>query len=211
VLLQSQVDQHLSLLQAEEAEHRESRLVIARARAVDPGGLLQGLTHHCAGRRDATRALRGAILMRPSAGRWCVDVETVDREYQQLEQESQQLTVAIQQLAGKLQAASGTGDLQAKEWLLDLKSIALQIQQEQLQVQTLLQALHQFAVTNIQPDQPGYASAQPGYVVASPPTQGASGLLSRFSGSGFGRAMSQGVGMGAGFGIADSVINAIFH
>jgi hypothetical protein len=34
--------------------------------------------------------------------------------------------------------------------------------------------------------------------------------LSRFTGSGFGQAMTTGVGMGAGFGLADAAIGSIF-
>lgn len=130
-----------------------------------------------------------------------MDVDTVDREYQQLEQESQQLTQEIQAFAAKLQSAGDSGDNQAKEWLLDLKSIALQIQQEQLQVQALLQALHGFAVNTIQ---------QAPQAQAAPSQAQGGGLLSRFTGGGFGQAMMSGVGMGAGFGLADSVINSIF-
>jgi hypothetical protein len=140
-----------------------------------------------------------------------VDVDTVDREYQQLEQESQQLATAIQGLATKLQAAGDGGDAQAKEWILDLKGITLQIQQEQLQVQALLQALHGFAVNSLQQAAPPQAAPQlaPVEPAAAQPQGG--GILSRFMGGGFGQAMTTGVGMGAGFGIADSVINSIFN
>ena len=79
-----------------------------------------------------------------------MDVETVDREYQQLEQEAQLVGQSIQAFAEKLQTAGDAGDANAKSWVLDLKSLALQIQQEQLQVQSLLQALHEFAVNSMQ-------------------------------------------------------------
>jgi hypothetical protein len=144
-----------------------------------------------------------------------VDVDTVDREYGQLEQESQQLAQTIQGLATKLQAAGEAGDAQAKEWVLDLKGIALQIQQEQLQVQALLQALHGFTVNSLQQAAPAPAPAPAAAEVApvqavAPQPQGG-GMLSRFMGGGFGQAMTQGVGMGAGFGIANSVIDSIFN
>jgi hypothetical protein len=140
-----------------------------------------------------------------------VEVETVDQEYQQLQQESQQLTQAIQEYAGKLQTASSAGDAQAKEWLLDLKGIALQIQQEQLQMQALLQALHGFATNNIpETPVPQVAPAQAIAPVQQPAPAPGGGILSRFRGGGFGQAMVQGVGMGAGFGLADSVIGSIF-
>ena len=136
-----------------------------------------------------------------------MDVETVDQEYQQLQQESQALTQAIQGFATKLQAAGDAGDAQAKEWILDLKSIALQIQQEQLQTQALLQALHGLTVNAMQPAPPAQAAAP--VQSAAPQPQGG-GMLSHFMGGGFGQAMTSGIGMGAGFGLADSVINGIF-
>jgi hypothetical protein len=136
-----------------------------------------------------------------------LDVETVDQEYQQLQQESQTLTQAIQEFAAKLQGAGDAGDAQAKEWVLDLKSIALQIQQEQLQTQALLQALHDLTVNAMQPAPPAQAAAP---VQAAAPQQQRGGMLSSFTGGGFGQAMKTGLGMGAGFGLADSVINGIF-
>lgn len=146
-----------------------------------------------------------------------MDVDTVDREYAQLEEEAQQTGQAIQQLASKMQAANEAGDDRAREWILDLKSIALQIQQEQLQVQSLLQALHGFAANALQ-QPPQYAAAAPmPYAAPAAPMPAAApaapqggGMLSRFMGGNFGQAMTQGVGMGAGFGLADAAINAIF-
>ena len=136
-----------------------------------------------------------------------MDVATVDNEYQQLQQEASQVTAAITDLANKLQAASQGGDANAKEWLLDLKSVALQIQAEQLQTQQLLQALHDLAVNTMQAPQ---ALSAPVQQMAATEPQGG-GMLSHFRGSGFGQAMVQGAGMGAGFGLMDSVINSIFN
>jgi hypothetical protein len=137
-----------------------------------------------------------------------VDVATVDQEYQQLQQESGALTQAIQDFATKLQTAGSAGDAQAKDWVLDLKGIALQIQQEQLQMQALLMALHDFVGNTLQPA-PQAGAAMPAQAVASEPERGG-GLLSRFHSGGFGQAMAQGAGMGVGFGLADSVISSIF-
>jgi hypothetical protein len=136
-----------------------------------------------------------------------MDVATIDNEYQQLQQEAQQVSSAVGDLASKLQAASQAGDANAKDWLLDLKSVALQIQAEQLQTQALLQALHDFAVTTMQA--PQAPAAAPMQQIAAQPEGG--GMLSHFRGGGFGQAMVQGAGMGAGFGLMDSVINSIFN
>ncbi len=149
-----------------------------------------------------------------------MDIATIDQQYQLLQQEGAQLGQVIDLLASKMQAA---GDDKAKEWLLDLKSIALQIQQEQLQVQGLLQALHGFVVNTLQapppptatqvsyqpaPSQVGYQPSTVAQSLAAP--QHGGGMLSRFTGSNFGQAMTSGIGMGAGFGLADSLISSIF-
>ncbi len=141
--------------------------------------------------------------------------ETIDNEYTKLEQEANQTSQAVQALAGKLQEAANAGDANAREWMLDLKSIALQVQKEQIQMQALLQAMHDFTVSHLSepppqqqyaapayPTQPTYAP-QPAYTVQQPM---GGGMLSRFLGGGFGRA----VAMGAGFGIGDDIINSIF-
>jgi hypothetical protein len=141
-----------------------------------------------------------------------LDVQTIDQEFAQLQQESGAVAQALATFAGKLQTASDGGSTDAKEWLLDLKSLALQVQEEQLQMQTLLQALHGFADTTLQqvaaPSSTATATAP---APAPAPQPEATGMLSRFRGSGFGQAMTQGAGMGAGFAIADSVINSLFN
>src|SRR5438477_9440136 len=152
----------------------------------------------------------GSLAERSSnQGATFMDVETIDQEYQQLEQESSLVGQAIQNLAAKLQSAGSAGNTQANDWVLDLKSIALQIQQEQLQMQALLQALHGFTVNTLQQSPPPTAPAMQSMPAAAPSPHG--GVLSRFMGGNFGQAMTQGVGLGAGFGLADSVINSIFH
>lgn len=133
--------------------------------------------------------------------------ETIDSEYAKLQQGADQTGQAVQALSQKLQAAATAGDANAREWLVDLKSLALQVQQEQLQMQALLQAMHDFTVSHLSDQaaaapQPVYAP-QPAYAVQ--PVRGG-GMLSRFMGGGFGRAIA----MGAGFGIGDDIINSIF-
>jgi hypothetical protein len=140
-----------------------------------------------------------------------VDVATVDQEYEQLQQESGVLTQAIQDFAGKLQSAGAAGDAQAKDWVLDLKGIALQIQQEQLQMQALLMALHDFVSNTLQAAPQQAQTVQTGQAPAPQAQPQGVGLLSRFRSGGFGQAMTQGIGMGAGFGLADSLISSIFN
>ena len=88
-----------------------------------------------------------------------MDIQTIDGQYQQLQSQAQQTTAAIGSLAAKLQDAAKGGNQDAREWLLDLKEIALAMQAEQNQVGLLLQALHAFVVN------------QPPQVMAPPPGQ----------------------------------------
>lgn len=149
--------------------------------------------------------------------------ETIDAEYAKLDQEVQSTGQAIEALAQKLQAAITAGDANAREWILDLKSIALSVQQDHLQMQSLMQAVHDFTVNHLSDptagggygtNQPAYAP-QPSYQMRQPMGGGmlggmgggmGGGMLGRFMGGGFGRAIMT----GAGFGIGDDLINRIF-
>jgi hypothetical protein len=162
-----------------------------------------------------------------------LDPQTVDQNYAQLQQQGQQTTALIQTLAGKLQAAAAAGDMNAREWMLDLKEIALGVQQEEGQVSLLLQSIHSMVDNHVQSNgQPGYQQQQPGYQQGYQQQQqpgyqqgyqqpqgyqqggmmggmmggGGGGMLQSFLGGGFGRAIVT----GAGFGIGDDIINKIF-
>jgi hypothetical protein len=154
-----------------------------------------------------------------------VDPQTVDQNYAQLQQQAQQTAAQVKTLADKLQAAAAAGDPRAREWMLDLREIALSIQQEQGQVSLLLQSIHSMVDNHVQNmgqppyQQPGYQggyqggyqpSYQPGYQQGYQQQgyqqRGSGGMLQEFLGGGFGRAIMT----GAGFGIGDDIINAIF-
>ncbi|MBV9312145.1 MAG: hypothetical protein JO100_00090 [Pseudonocardia sp.] len=153
-----------------------------------------------------------------------MDVQAIDRGYQQLESQSQQTIQALSALSQKLQNAVQRGDQNAREWQLDLREIALRIQQEQNQMTSLLQAIHGFVANQAQQQafsaappaypEPQYPQAQyprPSYQqtqYAQPPQGGAGGgLLNNFLTGNFGRAIVQ----GAGFGIGDDLINRLFE
>jgi ABC-type transporter Mla subunit MlaD len=157
-----------------------------------------------------------------------MDVQTIDTAYGQLQNQSQQTIGELKDLAAKLQTASQAGNQDAREWLLDLRSIALAIQAEQNQVSNLLQALHGFVENQSQAlqasvpqtvPQQSWQQPQPapypqqGYPQQGYPQQGYSqgypqqgGVLGGLFNSGFGRAILT----GAGFGIGDDLINKIF-
>ena len=137
-----------------------------------------------------------------------MDIQTIDQQYQQLQNEGQQVGQALQTLAGKLQTAAQGGSTDAREWLLDLREVALAIQSEQQQVAALLQAIH-----SMWQNQAQQAAANPamagfgGMPMGGGPQQGGGlmGALGGFLNSGFGRAIE----MGAGFGLGDDLINRI--
>jgi hypothetical protein len=134
-----------------------------------------------------------------------VDPETVDQSYAQLQQEGQQTAALIQTLASKLQTAAAAGDANAREWMLDLKEIAIGVQQEEGQVSLLLQSIHAMVDSHVQANAvapPQYQQPVGGYGMGG---MGGGSTLQRFLGGGFGRAIAT----GAGFGIGDDLINHI--
>ena len=152
-----------------------------------------------------------------------MDIQTIDNQYTQLQSQAQQTVDELQKLAQKLQTAAQAGDQNAREWLLDLKSIALAMQAEQNQVTNLLGALHNFVEAQAQQhmpqsvpqtvpqtgpwgNQPQYQQPQQSYPQRGYYPQQQGGMLGGLFHSGFGQAMVAGLG----FGIGDDLINQIF-
>jgi hypothetical protein len=138
-----------------------------------------------------------------------MDTSTIDQAYGQLQSDFQDVAKSIQALAEKLQAATQGGDQNAKEWLLDLKQVALDIKDEQNQANTLLQAIHQFVSDSheqLQQQVPQYQQMAPMGMGGMGGMGRGGGLFGGLLGGGFGRAMA----MGAGFGLGDDLINNIF-
>jgi len=145
-----------------------------------------------------------------------MDIQTIDQSYQSLQAQAQQTRQAVNALNGKLQAAGAAGDQSAREWSLDLRELALTLQAEQDQVGQLLQALHDFVLTNAH--QPVAQIVQDSAVYA-PQLPARGGLLSRFTGGGFGQSMGgggfksalmSGAGMGLGIGAGEALIGDLF-
>ncbi|HJS87055.1 MAG TPA: hypothetical protein VJ779_16485 [Acetobacteraceae bacterium] len=159
-----------------------------------------------------------------------MDVQDLDRQYAQVQEQSRQTIGEISTLADKLRAAAQSGNQDAREWMLDLKEIALAIQAEQNQIAALLQALHAFLVSQAAPVAPppqaqsspwtgsppapawgAQPQPPPGYTPHAYPQQqppgDLGGMVGNFMNSGFGRAIT----MGAGFGIGDDLITSLFR
>jgi len=137
----------------------------------------------------------------PKESPHAMDIPTIDQQYEQMQAASQQVVQELKDLAAKLQTEQAAGNANAREWLLDLREIALAIQQQQQQTANLLQAIHGFVANQNQ----AYAQpvfGQPGMGAPMQPQGGLGGFLN----SGFGRAVT----MGLGFGLGDDLINKIF-
>lgn len=139
-----------------------------------------------------------------------MDTSTIDQAYGQLQAEFQDVAKSVQALAEKLQTAADGGDQNAKEWLLDLKQVALDVKDEQVQVNTLLQAIHAFIDSSNQQLQQ-QVQQMPAQQMRGPMGGGmfgggGGGMFGSFLGGGFGRAME----MGAGIGLGQDLINNIF-
>jgi hypothetical protein len=139
-----------------------------------------------------------------------MDTATIDQAYSQLQTEFQDVARTVQALAQKLQSAADSGDQNAREWLLDLKGVALDIKDEQMQVNNLLTAIHGFVANANQAPPPPPVYAQPmqqqPMQQVYPQQQRRGGMFGNFLSGGFGQAME----MGAGIGLGEDLINSIF-
>lgn len=139
-----------------------------------------------------------------------MDIQTIDQQYQQTQLQAQQVAQQLQGLATKLQAAAQAGNTDAREWLLDLREVAMAIQSGQVQMGQLLQAIHAMwqgqaqAYAGIPPQ--AYTTQQTARSGVMLQQNSLLGTLNGFLGSGFGRAME----MGAGMGLGEDLINKIF-
>ena len=132
-----------------------------------------------------------------------MDTQTIDQAYQQLQTEFQDVAQSVQALAAKMQTAADGGDANAKDWLLDLKQIALDVKDEQTQAALLLQSIHSWASEQAQTA----PQAMPQQGFARGGMMGGGGMFGGLLGGGFGRAME----MGAGIGLGEDLIGSIFH
>jgi hypothetical protein len=141
-----------------------------------------------------------------------MDTSSIDQAYGQLQTEFKDVADSIQGLAAKLQSAAQGGDANAKEWLLDLRQVALDVKDEQVQVNALLSTIHGFVDNANQQLQMESQQMQGGQMGRGGMGGGmfgggrGGGMFGGFLGGGFGRAME----MGAGIGLGEDLINRIF-
>lgn len=118
-----------------------------------------------------------------------------------VEQQTQALAKQFQDLGEKLNSGAPNPNT-GKEWLLDLKQLALNVQSQNQQLMSMVNQMAEH-IHNLeqQLDTHPNPTMQPrGWGSQSAP-----------SGGGFWGNVTSGLGMGAGFGIADSLIGGIFN
>lgn len=152
-----------------------------------------------------------------------MDAQTIDQEFEKLKSEFRDVAKTVTSLSEKMQVAKAAGDANATDWLNDLKLIARDIDDEQLQAHTLLHVIHGF-ITNAAQAQAEPEGKPPLFAPGEEPAQQAQqpqrhgifggamgggmmsgGMMSGYGGSGFARSMEMGMGMSLGANLLGSL------
>ncbi len=135
-----------------------------------------------------------------------MDYQTAENQAIQLQQQADQVGQDIKALAGKLQSKVGDPTL-SRELVLDLREATLAIQRQNQSALMLIQQMAEYIHSlethlNSVPQQPSY----PAY-----PTRGWAAQPYAGTGGGFMSNVMSGLGMGAGFGLANDLVSSIFN
>ena len=127
-----------------------------------------------------------------------MDYNTAQNQVVQVEQQSQSLVQNIQTLAQKLKSAA-PDEATGREWSVDLREIAMTVQNQNQMLAMLVSQMGQYIQTlEAQLQTHPNPTVQPRGWASS----GSGGFLSN---------LTAGLGMGAGFGLAEDAINGIFN
>ncbi|WP_348550283.1 hypothetical protein [Acidithiobacillus sp.] len=136
-----------------------------------------------------------------------MDYQMFDQQYNQIAQATQNNIQGLQQVAQKVQATV-PDSTQARDLILELRNMAMNLQGQQQNVNFLLQQMGQrIQQLEMQMQQMG---GQPGVnpnMAQRPWNAPAQGGM----GSGFMGNVMTGLGLGAGFAVADNIVDDIFN
>ncbi len=128
-----------------------------------------------------------------------MDYQQAQNQLSQVQQQSQMVMQKLQAFAQKLGAAA-PDPTTGREWAMDLREVAMAVQGQAQQTSMLLSQMADYIgrlenemathpTTNVQP----------------------TGWATQSSGGGFMGALTSGLGMGAGFAVADDLVNDLFN
>ncbi len=127
-----------------------------------------------------------------------MDFASAENQVMQVQQQSQTVVQNIQTLAQKLKSAA-PDEATGREWALDLREIAMTVQSQNQMLATLVSQMGQYIQTlEAQLQTHPNPTVQPRGWASS----GSGGFLSN---------LTAGLGMGAGFGLAEDAISGIFN
>jgi hypothetical protein len=130
-----------------------------------------------------------------------MDYASAENQIVQVEQQGRTTLQKMQTLAQKLRS-SATDETTGREQAMDLREIALAVQQQNQSVVTLVDQMAEYIKTL-----EGQLQSHP-----NPTVQPRGwGNRSPMSGGGFWGSITSGLGMGAGFAVADDVVGGLFN
>jgi hypothetical protein len=134
-----------------------------------------------------------------------MDYQAAENQIALLQQQGDQVLQSFKTLADKIQAQVSDSSL-ARELTLDLREAALAIQRQNQSASILIEQMAQYIYSlenHVNTPQPGFQTR--GWAPVAP--MGASAPM----GGGFVNNLVTGLGLGAGFGLAEDVVNDIFR
>lgn len=134
-----------------------------------------------------------------------MDYQTAENQALQLQQQAYQVSQEIKSLADKLQARIQDQNL-ARELMLDLRQVALAVQQQNQSALGLIDQMAQYIHT-LESNLGAFPQApvQPRGWAAQPYPSSGGGFMGNVASS-----LGTGLGLGAGFGLGEDIIDSIF-
>ena len=130
-----------------------------------------------------------------------MDYQSAENQLSLLQQQSDQIVQGFKGMAGNIQAKVADGAL-ARELVLDLREAALAVQKQNQSAAMLIEQMARYIYSlenHAMAPQPGFQTR--GWAAGPGPS----------AGGGFLGNVVTGLGLGAGFGIAEDVVNDIFR
>ncbi|MHB8742966.1 MAG: hypothetical protein ACYC9L_07540 [Sulfuricaulis sp.] len=131
-----------------------------------------------------------------------MDYSSAENQIAKVEQQAQTLLQSMQGLAQKLRTGS-PDEATGREWAMDLREIALTMQTQNQTVVTLINQMAEY-IHSLE----GQLTTHPSPTVQP---RGWSNQPSFGTGGGFWNTVTSGLGMGAGFAVANDVVGSLFN